>query len=263
MIEIYTPADVRRITGQELRVNERITEQELATLGRIPMNPTVFNYVRGVLKGDTTITPQYYDLLTWANNRNQLTQNSAEIIDLTEPEAIFEAAQAVRESNPRINSLLEAHEDFGRTKSAIVEGMRETLGLAYFKEGEAERVEYEPDLIPLLARESQLVPMALYTRIHTDSETGEIVLDQPNEETTRLIVVVDTSENTDSSHIALSKGTPPEFSGEYQPNDRRFQRAITAAEVPALRTFSEVTVERVLPGIERILPELINSQGWR
>lgn len=258
MIEIFSPDDIFEKTGIQMRVAERISNDDLAVLGQIPTYPAVLSHVQGVLRGDTTITKEYYGIQRVAMNRNAT--GEFEEMPLRGPDELLAAAQALRGEVPEFDRLLRSHEEFGRSKRAIVNGMREALGLSRLRVGEPQRVDYEPDLVPLYSQELQMVPMALQIETRLDRETNDRILGPINERT-RLIVVTDTSETTEGTHIEIVEGDPSEFTGTFIPNDPRFQRSITPREVADLRSFSEVSVGRVILNAEAFLPELIRLHG--
>ena len=185
MIEMYTPDDIRRYTGQELRVAPRITDNELAITGEIPLFPAVFHLVNGVLAGDTTYTQQLRSLQEWgtAFNSGLSTQQK---INVEDPAAILSAAEQNRKKVPFVDRLLSEHEQFGAQKRELVRTMRaETIaGLTVISDG-VERID-EMGMVPLFVEEFQISALALLIRARRELDTGNVLLG-PVDEDTRLI----------------------------------------------------------------------------
>ena len=267
MIEKYTPADVLQLTGRELQVADRITDQELAVLGQIPLNPTVFNYIDGVLRGDTTVTRQYYGLLEWARQFNNAVPAERRInTDLRNPEAFLARMQSFRATSTRVEGLFSEHESYGREKREIVNEMRsESLaGLAVLSGG-IERIDDEPGLekeglLPLYIDERQVSALALQVRARRDLETRDVLLG-PVDGQTRLIVVTDTSESDTANFQRFSEGDAQSFPDTFDPLDTHYQREISAETMDLLSEMGRLTVERIMPGIDVILRVLTSLRG--
>ncbi len=260
MIERYTFADVERITGYPVELATHVSESDMAILGQIPLYPLIFEYVNGVLEGDTTYTKEYYQLLGLARTLN-LGRAPGTRFNTTNPRTLIESAESLQNVPSHIKELVSSHEAKRLEKEAIVRSLRsEAYTGSSFTEGGIEEIDYSPDLIPLYAIESQLVVVGLQNvRAMRDRASGGAVLSYTPQ--SELIVITDTSESTGASHQTFSEGGPNNFTGGYNAIDERHVPGIDPDEVTDLRNFNSAT-ERIV-NVRQFLPVLITSHGWR
>lgn len=260
MIERYTFEDVERITNVPVEVATRVSETDMAVLGQIPLYPLIFEYVNGVLEGDTTYTKEYYQLLGLARTLNRGREPGSRF-NVRDPRTLIESAKMLQNVPSHMRELVSTHDAKRLEKEAIVRSLRsEAYTGSSFREGEVEEIDYSPDLIPLYAIESQLVVVGLQNvRAMRDRATGGAVLSYRPE--SELIVITDTSESTGASHQAFSEGDAEKFTGGYNAIDERHIPGIDPDEVVDLRNFSNTT-ERIV-NLHQFLPQLITLHGWR